>query len=205
LATYALLVTDLAINGLNPHAWILLAGTIICSMLVWLRQLAAFRQIVGLSAKLRELAFQDGLTRLANRVLFMERLSQATAPTVFLIDLDHFKPVNDRYGHAAGDRLLEEVARRLLGCVRETDTLARLGGDEFAILIDNLSPEHRNKMSAAVKQALHDTVRIGEATVPLRASVGVATAGELHDPESLLHQADMAMYAAKQRSQTIAV
>ena len=195
-ATYALLFIDLAANGLNPHAWVLLIGTVVCSALVWRRQMASFREIADLSARLRDLAFQDTLTGLANRAKFLDRLAQAAEPTVFLIDLDEFKPVNDRYGHGAGDHLLREVARRIQACVRAEDTVARLGGDEFAVLADELSPQRRAEVATALRQALHDDVRLGEAVLPLRASVGVATGGT-----DVLHRADMAMYEEKQRRQ----
>jgi len=93
--------------------------------------------------KIHKLAFYDGLTNLPNRRLFFDRLSQALAHSersgqygaVIYLDLDNFKPLNDQYGHLAGDLLLQEVGRRLLRCIREQDTVARLGGDEFVVLL----------------------------------------------------------------------
>ncbi|GIF15447.1 GGDEF domain-containing protein [Actinoplanes teichomyceticus] len=197
VATFALLVVELLRHGLTAHAWILLVGMFVCGVLVGLRQLAAFRQIADLSERLRELAYHDRLTGLANRALFMDRLTVAATPTVFLIDLDGFKPVNDRYGHAAGDELLTEVGRRLRGCARGTDVVARLGGDEFAVLVEDPDPRRRAELAAALAEALHAEVPIGDAVVPLRASIGAATAGPAWDPDLLLHEADMAMYARK--------
>jgi hypothetical protein len=126
--TYALLVLVLVHSGLTWRAWAVLCGAILSSALVVARQLAAFRHIAelleerdALAGQLTQLAFHDGLTGLPNRGRFMERLTTALAAgpaTVFLIDLNDFKPVNDMYGHAAGDRLLIEVGQRLRAAVR---------------------------------------------------------------------------------------
>lgn len=150
-----------------------------------------------LTAKLTELAYHDGLTGLPNRALFMTRLAdslRAGPVTVFLIDLDEFKPVNDAHGHAAGDQLLVEVADRLRALVRAGETPSRLGGDEFAVLIEGSAADRLPELV----DALRGTVRIGRADVQLRSSVGVAE-GNGGSPDVLLHQADMAMYAMKQR------
>ena len=178
-------------------------GVVTTSLVVG-RQLTAFRHIAellrerdALTAKLTELAYHDGLTGLPNRALFMTRLADALAAgpvTVFLIDLDEFKPVNDAHGHAAGDQLLVEVADRLRALVRAGETPSRLGGDEFAVLIEGSAGDRLPELV----DALRGTVRIGPAEVLLRASVGVAE-GDGGSPDVLLHQADMAMYAMKQR------
>ncbi|HEX5200261.1 MAG TPA: GGDEF domain-containing protein [Actinoplanes sp.] len=201
-------VVVLAVSGLTWRSWLVIAGIIVTTALVAARQAAAFRRIGELlrerdqlAARLTEQAFHDALTGLANRALFLRDLGAAltrSEATVFLIDLDEFKPVNDRFGHATGDRLLIEVGRRLHRCVRPGDTVARLGGDEFAVLVDDLDPERRETMAAELRAALSGTVEIDGVRVPLRASVGMATGRPgRHGPDMLLHEADMAMYAVK--------
>ncbi len=151
-------------------------------------------------------AFHDGLTGLANRALFADRVEQAmrhnvrhgdTAAVVF-IDLDGFKEVNDALGHQAGDVLLQQVAGRLQATVRAGDTLARLGGDEFAILVDQISGD--DDLVAAgerVLAALSGPIRIGSQVVTVSGSVGVAVSDEGATGDSLVRDADVAMYAAK--------
>ncbi|GGQ38731.1 GGDEF domain-containing protein [Couchioplanes azureus] len=213
-AVWSLTAVVLALHGLDTRTWVVATGAMVTTTLVVGRQVAAFRHIAELlrerdelAAQLTELAFYDGLTRLANRGLFMRRLHDALAAgpaTVFLIDLDEFKPVNDAYGHAAGDQLLIEVGRRLRACVRDGDTVARLGGDEFAVLVEGLSADRRDELAGLLAQALSGEVRIGAAVVPLRASIGMATGRHgVHDPDSLLHEADMAMYAVKDRHRAL--
>jgi len=202
-ATWALAVLLMVTNGLDWRTWAVAVGALVTTTLVIARQLAAFRHIAELlrerevlTAKLTELAYHDGLTGLANRALFMRRLTDSLAAgpvTVFLIDLDEFKPVNDAYGHATGDQLLVEVADRLRALVRAGETPSRLGGDEFALLIEGSAADRLPE----VVDALRGTVRIGDAVVELRASVGVAE-GDGGSPDVLLHQSDMAMYAMKQ-------
>ena len=209
-AVWLLAAVVLAVHGLDRRAWVVGVGAMATTGLVVYRQVAAFRHIAELlrerdelTAQLTELAFHDALTKLANRGLFMQRLQDALAAgpvTVFLVDLDDFKPVNDAYGHATGDQLLIEVGRRLRGCVRGEDTVARLGGDEFAVLVRDLSDDRRAQVAQSLAGALHGEVRIGSVRVPLSASIGMATGRHgVHDPDSLLHAADMAMYATKER------
>lgn len=140
---------------------------------------------------LRHRAWHDPLTGLTNRALFDERLAEAVEPAVLFIDLDAFKPVNDRLGHAAGDEVLRIVARRLQTCVRATDTVARLGGDEFALLVEAGS-EH--EVAARVADAFADPFAVGGELLAVTASVGVAVGGE-----DVLAAADRAMYAVKRR------
>jgi diguanylate cyclase (GGDEF)-like protein len=208
--TWAAGVGVLMVEGLTWRSWLVIGGAMVTTGLVVARQAAAFRHIAellserdALAARLTEQAFHDALTGLANRALFLRSLSEllpGTPVTVFLIDLDDFKPVNDRYGHATGDRLLIEVGGRLRRCVRAGDTVARLGGDEFAVLMADLAPARRAEVAAALNAELTGLVTLGEVEVPLRASVGMAT-GHC-DPDSLLHEADMAMYAVKNAART---
>lgn len=221
-ASFGILVGVLARRGLTVDEWVVLLATIASSGVVVLRQLAAFAdnddlltQRDELAGRLREIAYHDGLTGLANRSLFLERLEHALTcdsgtgrhPTVLIMDLDEFKPVNDRYGHQAGDALLRAVAHRLRACVRPEDTVARLGGDEFAILVDAGShvevPALVRRLAAAVREPVEIDRDAGDgvetALVSVRASIGVATAAGAGDSVTgLLHRADLEMYADKQ-------
>lgn len=157
----------------------------------------------------RALAFTDPLTGLANRLLFEERMAQALARArrtrsrlaLFMIDLDDFKTINDRFGHPAGDRLLVGFARRMQGAVREIDVLARFGGDEFALVQTDLSDaEGARVLAGRLFQALAEPFRLDGETVPLTASLGIALYPQ--DGESmpaLIEHADRALYAAKNR------
>ncbi|WP_306203746.1 GGDEF domain-containing protein [Actinoplanes sp. RD1] len=207
---WALTGTVLALDGLTPRSWLVWGGTTVTTILVVVRQRAAFRHIEELlrerdelAARLTHLAYHDSLTGLANRALFLHRLEQALAAgpvTVFHLDLDAFKPVNDAHGHAAGDRLLVEAGIRMRAAVREGDLVARLGGDEFAVLAPQLPADRRAALTDTLTDALRGTVRIGTADVALSASVGHATGGPgTHGPDGLLHEADLAMYAVKDR------
>ncbi|MEU8232038.1 GGDEF domain-containing protein [Actinoplanes sp. NPDC048967] len=208
-AVWALTLTVLVTRGLDARSWVVGIGASVTTVLVISRQLNALRHITELlrerdelTARLTELAYHDALTGLANRGLFMRLLDEGLAAgpvTVLLIDLDDFKPVNDAFGHATGDQLLIEVARRLRAGVRAGDTVARLGGDEFAVLMPGLAAARGAEVVRELTGSLTGAVRIRSADVPLRASVGLATGrpGE-HDPDSLLHAADMAMYAVKE-------
>jgi diguanylate cyclase (GGDEF)-like protein len=157
-------------------------------------------------AQIEFLAQHDGLTQLPNRLLFNARLDDALkkanagVPSALLcLDLDGFKDVNDRLGHAAGDALLQEVARRLLKCVRKDDTAARLGGDEFAIVLPNTSAAEAVKTAQRVTSALsgtHSLGAFGEARIGV--SIGIACAPEhAAETDALMLLADKALYAAK--------
>lgn len=160
----------------------------------------------ALEEQLRFDAFHDPLTRLANRVRFMDRLEHALARrarrssevAVLFLDLDNFKSVNDGLGHAAGDELLVEVARRLAASTRPEDTVARLGGDEFAVLLEELvGSEGAAAAAQRVLAELRAPVRIGAREVFARASIGIATSIGETDGGVILRNADVAMYAAK--------
>lgn len=172
--------------------------------------------------QLRHQAFHDPLTGAANRLLFLDRLEHAATLrrsdggrlTVLYLDLDDFKTVNDRLGHATGDALLCSVAERLHGCVRSGDTVARLGGDEFAILLEQDPVTHPGggtavgedgtTMAGRIVAALERPFHLGTTTLRASASIGVVTSGLVTTPDSLADQllasADVAMYAAKHRS-----
>lgn len=152
-------------------------------------------------------ALRDPLTRLPNRILLMDRARQAIARlhrgrppvAILFIDLDRFKAVNDTLGHAAGDELLLQVARRLIDALRDSDTVARFGGDEFVILAEELEGDAEAiTIGERVLHAIEEPFVIADAEVSLRASVGVAVAHDAAtDAEDLLREADIAMYRAK--------
>ncbi|VAW94766.1 diguanylate cyclase/phosphodiesterase (GGDEF & EAL domains) with PAS/PAC sensor(s) [hydrothermal vent metagenome] len=159
--------------------------------------------------KLEHIAHHDALTDLPNRLLFADRLEQAMLYArrrkqcfaLAYLDLDNFKPVNDTYGHAAGDQLLVTIAKRIKYLLRESDTLARLGGDEFVIIVNDL---HHCKDSlpliTKILEAIAQPIRVGELTLHVTASIGISYYSKtiLIDAEQLLKQADQAMYKAKQ-------
>jgi diguanylate cyclase (GGDEF)-like protein/PAS domain S-box-containing protein len=160
-----------------------------------------------LERELRMKAFHDTLTGLANRALFSERLQHALArsgrseerPAVLFVDLDDFKTINDSLGHAEGDRLLVEVARRLAGAVRPSDTLARMGGDEFAVLIEDATDVGLPvEMARRILDRLDAPLQQTGKEVFIRASIGIALATPGVDRAgTLLRSADAAMYTAK--------
>lgn len=154
---------------------------------------------------MHRLAFYDPLTNLPNRRLLQLRLKEAMADegrelALMFIDLDHFKPINDTFGHETGDVLLNMVAERMRHCVREQDLVARLGGDEFVILLPDISDE-----ALAVADHLHQSLRHPfrvdeEQELRISSSIGVALYPEHGtDPKTLMHHADQAMYQAKGR------
>jgi len=172
--------------------------------------------------QVRQMAFRDALTQLPNRRLLHDRLSQAMAASkrsacygaVMYLDLDHFKPLNDRYGHAVGDLLLVDAARRLLACVREVDTVARIGGDEFVVMVGELGEEATASAAQAeaiaqkIRHALAEPFRLREQReeggVPsMLEHVGSVSIGVVmfrdHETQQdeLIKQADAAMYQAK--------
>ncbi|MFN8124620.1 MAG: EAL domain-containing protein, partial [Thermoleophilia bacterium] len=160
-----------------------------------------------LEAQLERRAFHDPLTGLANRALFQDRIQHAldrasrqpdACLAVVFIDLDDFKAVNDGMGHSAGDELLVEVGNRLRTCVRPADTVARLGGDEFALLLEDLpSPEQARLLAERAIELLRMPLHVMDVDLAVPSSAGVAAYTPGSTVESLLRDADIAMYAAK--------
>jgi diguanylate cyclase (GGDEF)-like protein/PAS domain S-box-containing protein len=146
-------------------------------------------------------AQHDPLTGLPNRRRMQDALGSSLrtgAVAVLFVDLDGFKPVNDVYGHEAGDELLRQVAERLGGCVREQDVLSRVGGDEFVVLMPGvLDQADAEAMSARVRQAIEAPFRVQGHDLTIGASVGVHLAPSASDPDQALRSADHAMYAVK--------
>ena len=163
---------------------------------------------VEAESRLQHMAHFDALTGLLNRTLFHETLTktlvQASAMgqtvAVLFMDLDHFKNVNDTYGHAAGDELLIQVSDRLIGCVHVRDTVGRLGGDEFALIL--MMPQGQHGAAAVatkIQSALLEPFCLGGHEVTITASMGITMyPDDATDTETLLMYADTAMFQAKQ-------
>ena len=157
--------------------------------------------------RIEYLANHDGLTGLPNRRWLCEALNGAVARAkrhralmaILFVDLDGFKPVNDRFGHAAGDAVLLEVARRLKSLLRATDVAARFGGDEFVVVIEDLAiPAAAGQVAAKLLAALSWPIEIAGDSVRLGASIGIAVyPADGEDGETLLRAADRAMYRIK--------
>jgi diguanylate cyclase (GGDEF)-like protein len=156
---------------------------------------------------LQRSAQYDWLTGAASRPLLEDRLRHAMARSrragtrcaLLYLDVDGFKQVNDRYGHAAGDALLKGFAARLRSCVRESDTIARLGGDEFVVLLENLKEDRDAAMLAEkILRAVREPMLVEGRELTVTTSIGVARADGDWDAEGLLRQADAALYRAKQ-------
>jgi diguanylate cyclase (GGDEF)-like protein/PAS domain S-box-containing protein len=177
---------------------------------------AVFDDITLDRATADELSMQathDPLTGLPNRTLLEDRLAQAVARsrrnpaavTVFFLDLDRFKEVNDLHGHHVGDQLLQEVARRINQVVRAEDTAARLGGDEFVVIAEGLGREGASSVAERILDAIGAPIDIDGVELILSTSIGVALSerGE-RSPAQLIEAADAAMYDAKRSSMGVA-
>ena len=200
----------------------------------WVATIEDITERCWAEARVRHMAHHDALTGLPNRSLFSERLErglahlreQGAAPSasvavsdegaltdqrddplvaVMFLDLDGFKAVNDTLGHAGGDEILRQVARRIAHCVRGQDTVARLGGDEFAILLEALrSPEQASEIARRVIDIVSEPIVLDGRQAAVGVSVGITLcacedAGE--EPALLLRQADVALYQAKSEGQ----
>jgi diguanylate cyclase (GGDEF)-like protein/PAS domain S-box-containing protein len=158
--------------------------------------------------RLRHTAAHDSLTGLANRSRFHDVLRQDLARlrgagdlsvAVLFIDMDDFKEINDRFGHAAGDQVLVAAGERIMGALRSTDLAARLGGDEFVVLLSGIKArEEAERIAARLLELLRAPFKVGDQTVVKSVSIGIAMADPTEpDPEALIRAADAAMYRAK--------
>ncbi|MBF4556157.1 diguanylate cyclase [Pseudomonas sp. p50] len=162
-----------------------------------------------LHARLERMAQYDALTQLPNRALLRDRLKSSLTlaqmdggrMALLYVDLDRFKEVNDNHGHSVGDMLLQAVASRLKGCVRETDTVARIGGDEFVVLLHSIhAAEDAEKVAKKIRQVLAQPLRLDGHSLTIRTSIGVALYPEHGTEEKqLFRHADEAMYTAKRQ------
>jgi diguanylate cyclase (GGDEF)-like protein/PAS domain S-box-containing protein len=166
----------------------------------------AERELIESRAELERVARHDPLTGLPNRNLFSDRVDQALARarrgrqliSLFYVDLDRFKEINDKLGHAAGDALLKAFAERVNGCVRESDTVARLGGDEFVVLLEELArPEDARAVATKILEATRRGFHLESRPLHVTVSIGIAFTRGAMEGEALLKQADEALYEAK--------
>ncbi|MGC1448888.1 MAG: EAL domain-containing protein [Candidatus Sulfotelmatobacter sp.] len=199
--------------GLCVVTPLLAAGVVVrLRVLSGRRRERELQQLQAAHDEIRNLAFFDPLTGLPNRRLLLDRLQQTLAVGVrskrkralLFVDLDDFKTLNDTLGHHIGDLLLQEVARRILASIRETDTVARLGGDEFVVLLQDLSelPEDAGAQAKIVAQkilaTIHQPYRLDGRECRSSSSIGITVFGTSQDSTNeVLQQADIAMYQAK--------
>jgi len=194
----------------HPIKWSLIHSAlflVMCatSIVHWTIHERARREEIILHDRLATQALHDPLTGLANRTLLHDRLTQALslsqrskAPVmVIAVDIDGFKPVNDSYGHAAGDTLLIELARRLESCIRGGDTAARNGGDEFTLLLPGTALDEAPAMAERILKAVSPPVHLLGVELEIRVSIGISVSSPGSHREVLLHEADQAMYSAK--------
>ena len=160
----------------------------------------------------RQLEYQashDALTSLPNRIQLIAHIekeiirlsSRKLSLAMLLLDLDRFKEINDTLGHQLGDRVLQEVSRRLLSCLRQSDFVARLGGDEFALLLSGVTLDYAKEVAQRIVQNLQQPLKIDSFQLHIGGSIGIALSprhGE--DPDTLIRCADVAMYESKRRS-----
>lgn len=209
LVTSALVIGGLAFPVFDPsqvRVIVLSTAAAYASMIALLRILSTrLERLVAAEARaalLAEAATTDPLTEVSNRRGLEEQLERLigsartdTDPlSVVLVDLDHFKKINDQYGHAHGDKVLTEVARRLCDAVRATDTVGRWGGEEFVVLAPRTNHDDAFALAERCAEAVQ---RVSVHSRDVSASLGVATLRGEDDMASLVDRADMAMYAAK--------
>ncbi|PRC44923.1 GGDEF-domain containing protein, partial [Mycobacterium sp. ITM-2017-0098] len=194
----------------RPLGAIAVSATVVMVFLVVIRQVVAMRAQFLLTGRLYWALGHDTLTGLPNRIRFAQLLDEAARDRRFVLiflDLDDFKEINDRYGHAAGDELLCAVGDRLKQHLSDNDTLARIGGDEFAILTRS-EGEEPEAVADRVRVALRDPFPVQGSSVRVRASMGVVgpdAAGLPETADDLLRHADVSMFAGKQHGKDKAV
>jgi diguanylate cyclase (GGDEF)-like protein len=171
------------------------------SLLTFAEQVSLALSDARLSA-MAEQAFHDPLTGLATRTVLLDRLERAlrqgSRVEVMFLDLDNFKPINDSMGHAAGDDLLQQVARRLRVSVREGVCVARLGGDEFAILLEGESQGSARDVGQRILSAFTWPFLLDSHQVSVGVSIGIGSGEQPAEASDVLHKADIAMYRSKQ-------
>ncbi|HWS72419.1 MAG TPA: EAL domain-containing protein [Thermoanaerobaculia bacterium] len=210
---YAILMVVWVVTG-RAHAYVMYLGYVdfLLLMAMGVGMIACLledeREAAELATvEIEHLAYHDALTGLPNRPLFIDRLIVALAQAhrgtqklaVFFLDLDRFKDINDSLGHSVGDTLLKAVAERVRRCVREGDTVARFGGDEFTLLVPRIdNVEDAAKIAQKIIETLKIPFFIHDRELFVTTSIGISVfPGDGHDPETLVRNADAAMYRAK--------
>ncbi len=195
----------------------LTTGIVVLWLAVWISLLLSSKISKKLAEKneqLKHIALHDNLTGLPNRTLLNDRLKQLFLQSrrdnlffaLFLIDLDHFKEINDTLGHQFGDELLKMVSARLLASIREKDSISRLGGDEFAVLLPQTDFAGSKLCAERILNAMDKPFRINNISTESKASIGIAIFPEHGDTvEALMQHADIAMYQAKKSQSGFAI
>lgn len=190
-------------------------GLVLLWVLLFRTVLTTSRRLQATALENARLALLDSLTGLPNRRMLADRMRRTIAEAqqddtrvgLMLLDIDHFKDINDSLGHDRGDELLEQVAERLRGALRGNDVVARLGGDEFAVLLPDVrSVENAERLARRVRGLFATPFTLGDLALHVETSVGVACLPDhASDASSLMRTADVAMYAAKHRRTGVAV
>lgn len=212
LVVVAGLATEDIYTGWRKRALTIGTVTAILDVLILLLSLMFARQLLrrlAMERRLKKLAWFDVLTGLPNRAqinadmhrILTEASRSSSHFAVLFIDLDRFKRVNDTQGHAAGDEVLNEIARRLRACVKGNDTVGRLGGDEFLAVLQHCDVHRAAQLAGRMLEALYEPITLNskhDTSITLSASIGIALyPHDGHDTDTLLRNADMAMYRAK--------
>jgi diguanylate cyclase (GGDEF)-like protein len=198
---------------------VIVTATVAAAALVVLRFVSLINDLNRTNADLaaarneiRDQAVRDPLTGVYNRLILPDQLAVLTSGTgppaaLLSIDLDHFKEVNDRHGHHAGDIVLEAVASRLRLRTRPSDAIIRMGGDEFLVILWNVDAVEATRLASRIVLTIEEPISFGPATLRVSASVGIAVVGTGPttdaDTDRLLHQADTAMYEAKRSGERV--
>ena len=183
---------------------------LLCLTLVFVSKIttvqAQIKRIIHIDEPLQHRTGDDALTGLLNRAQFLERLTRIVQYTdhnrnfrfaLLFVDLDGFKPINDRLGHKAGDAVLRHVARRFQSCLRQGDFVGRYGGDEFIFLLNQINPSEATQMAERILAKLQTPIDVGE-PVMVGASIGLVFNSNMAETaEELIRDADQAMYRAK--------
>jgi len=196
---------DEAMAGVRTTLYTNLAAGILITLIILL---ATSVTINRYQSRLEEMATTDKLTSLANRQAFDLLIPQAISESrrensplsVLLIDIDHFKKVNDRYGHLAGDKVLRAIARSIKGTLRASDILCRWGGEEFLIAVKDTSLDQAQTLAEKIRRVIETSgVQYKTTLISVTASVGISTLRDGDSPERMISRADDAMYAAKKQ------
>ena len=208
-ALAVLLVASL--NGASMSAVALATGTLLVAglrlalTLGSLRTLTEERQLQAVTDQLTGLGNRRRLDQVLSQFFAEPRMGAATGLAFLYVDLDHFKEVNDSFGHAAGDDLLRQIGPRIRACLDERDLLLRIGGDELAVLLLGSGEAHGVSVAERVSAAIHEPFALEMVTVRIGASIGIALGEHAQEPTALMRCADLAMYRAKHSGDPYAV